>query len=78
MGSMLPTATCVANPNSHLNPDIESFWYEQAPGQMPNISVYFTAFGVVTSVISTFLSSGFKRSEPRQHEISFHGISNME
>ena len=29
---------------------------------MPNISNYFTAFGVVTSVISTFLSSGFKRS----------------
>ena len=33
----------------------------QAPGQMPNISVYFTCFGVITSVISTFLSSGFKR-----------------
>ncbi len=30
---------------------------------MPNISVYFTAFGVVTSVISTFLSSGFKRCQ---------------
>lgn len=32
-----------------------------APGGAPNVSVYFTLIGVVTSVISTFLSSGFQR-----------------
>lgn len=36
----------------------------QAPGEVPNVSVYFTLVGTVLSFMSTFLAHSFRRSPP--------------